>query len=63
MISDLLRVTGGAGQQVPARTQLLRLPFRCSGFLRCRGRDGISWQGGPRQQTGSPYEDAEGQEA
>lgn len=24
MISDLLRVTGGAGQQVPARTQLLR---------------------------------------
>lgn len=53
MISDLLRVIGGTGQQVPARTQLLRLPFRCSSFL--HAEEEMAFRGrGPRGNRQDP---------
>lgn len=53
MISDLLRVIGGTGQQVPARTQLLCLPFRGGGFLRAEGE--MAFRGrGPRGNRQDP---------
>lgn len=47
----------------PARTQLPLLPFRRGSYLHVEGSDGISWQGGPRQQTGSPVKTQRAEEA